>query len=1091
MTARTQLAEAIFRTSDGTSNLRDIDAVILFRDEFTAELDSIKNRSPSQETNNEAPGSGYNSNELNFGESHPVIDRIVFQMLAIKWLLEGSIRKFQRYCLTLGDVECSVVQARCKTTFTDSEDVQLFLVLILSVQLARYVVPSSDGVLGRTVGPYLTPEAMAFEAAMKGDIPLVHRLPENKMAVLLEYLRVASSCNLSQLAVAELVPGNLSVFEHADEAILSKAFGLSITLSFLRMKQDFGRMGDLNFDTMNCVQKQIGSLISGCTTIRDAYNNILRHRGNALEQKGFRHLSVNNSDERALLRLISMGCCVSRSRAEWFARAFYQLPSQQRTTLVKGVTSEGIGEEFAVVPVGMRKLFEEALGNTNGDVTALVNALGSLMRFLTHIFETVEVKAESSSKIVTYSVEFALQMVKSYGFRIDPGVLDRLEIPSLSTPKAVLAVASQYGRSDRPRADVSTVSPTTASHSSTTDTNLVSTIHVKTCRKCSNYFTYEHPGGDIKIICGVPGATQYKAISYVWGNVDQIPVQCKACQAVSRIPMEDGNKFEQLMDLVGPNSTVWLDAISIDQGDHEDIATQVAVMGDIYSKAECVSVFLPSSDIQAYWILADVLQKAEAILSQQFLFTQDSGGEAEEKIGRDCQKFHSNLLALSQGQQRWLYWQRAWTFQEWALASDLEIRCADSLSGLTLTNVKTKILSVGFFLARYKLDAGQYASVNIGFSRGYVPEYLTLLKRLFPREDLFLSNEEVDPEKLFMQTLFPHFEIDELLGIRRSRPPGFLSRLSLMLDAFGSKERKARYEADIICYWASMCNIKYEYLKEDSLAVALQKVLAALRSEGVKIFNFQVNTLARLEVDLQFLEYAKAHRISNTTNKAFLPRAPVFAGRTDTAFHISQSLKRENGLVPLGGEDSIEMRRILTTRLPRFVDLDDRDAVALEFMRIIQGARSDGLGGMVYTDIVLSILNVLDGIPRLKLDRYALVVVDIPVTSAIPWKNGEQDGQRYLSAWTICPRNVHSSPLKVAREALNGTLVLATADEGLEAVGYLTLTHGQSGTYLLPADENGDINIDFVFPQRSDVMITSGGSFQKEVMCVSVQYEVE
>src|SRR4051794_10723076 len=48
-------------------------------------------------------------------------------------------------------------------------------------------------------------------------------------------------------------------------------------------------------------------------------------------------------------------------------------------------------------------------------------------------------------------------------------------------------------------------------------------------------------------------------------------------------------------------------------------------------------------------------------------------------------------------------------------------------------------------------------------------------------------------------------------------------RLSMMLNAMGTNKREARFEADLIACWASMCNIKYDYKKEDSFGVALQK----------------------------------------------------------------------------------------------------------------------------------------------------------------------------------------------------------------------------------------------------------------------------
>lgn len=45
-----------------------------------------------------------------------------------------------------------------------------------------------------------------------------------------------------------------------------------------------------------------------------------------------------------------------------------------------------------------------------------------------------------------------------------------------------------------------------------------------------------------------------------------------------------------------------MDNMSIDQNNQTDVATQVAVMGEIYGRAECVSVLLPESDKEAYEI---------------------------------------------------------------------------------------------------------------------------------------------------------------------------------------------------------------------------------------------------------------------------------------------------------------------------------------------------------------------------------------------------------------------------------------------------------------------------------------------------------
>ena len=61
------------------------------------------------------------------------------------------------------------------------------------------------------------------------------------------------------------------------------------------------------------------------------------------------------------------------------------------------------------------------------------------------------------------------------------------------------------------------------------------------------------------------------------------------------------------MALAGPGSTIWLDNMSIDQSNHEEKASTVAVMGEIYGRAECVSVLFPAEDEEAFRILQDVV----------------------------------------------------------------------------------------------------------------------------------------------------------------------------------------------------------------------------------------------------------------------------------------------------------------------------------------------------------------------------------------------------------------------------------------------------------------------------------------------------
>ena len=110
---------------------------------------------------------------------------------------------------------------------------------------------------------------------------------------------------------------------------------------------------------------------------------------------------------------------------------------------------------------------------------------------------------------------------------------------------------------------------------------------------------------------------------------------------------------------------------------------------------------------------------------------------------------------------------------------------------------------------------------------------------------------------------------------RNTEDERFYARLSIMLNSFGISERDARFQADKICCWASMCNIRYDYQKDDPFAVALQKVLKVLRQRGIQIYNFHVNTQS-LDVDVQFLKYASEHQLCNATSRTISPLRSYF-----------------------------------------------------------------------------------------------------------------------------------------------------------------------------------------------------------------------
>jgi Heterokaryon incompatibility protein (HET)/MYND finger len=654
--------------------------------------------------------------------------------------------------------------------------------------------------------------------------------------------------------------------------------------------------------------------------------------------------------------------------------------------------------------------------------------------------------------------------------------------------------------------------PATEKYGSSSGEDPNSAIHLRSCRKCSPHFSYVLPNAkSVTILVGVPNPSiKYKAISHVWGNPVPITMVCDQCRATHTINLKSRATFYHIIALAGPDSMIWLDNMSINQGDPEDVASQVSVMGDIYSHAECVSVLLPMSDGEAFKLLESVTDTAGKLLDRkwQFEYSQERSYDIQLPDGswkrntpdnelKDtsilAQKYFEEIRKLEEALPRFTYWKRAWTFQEWSLAHDIEIARDDTSVAISsppniskLEHVKSQIVYVAIMMCDYKLRRHQHANIDVGFSRGFAATKLNSVKRLFPLEDVFLSFEEVNRSELVFQIGMPNEGTNEILGLRpvprsvRDPEMQFRARLSVMLNSFADirNQREARFQADLVCCWAAMCNLSYNYLKGDTLGCAMIKVIRELRQRGLTVYNFQSSDNANAEIDFSFFRYAHAHPQTNATNRAEFLGQPIFTGRADTATHFMY------GLAPLETSSPkvipekcgpVSVRRLQDAYVIAITDLRDEAGVLDAFNMVTSGNSDD----MLFYQIGRSVLSVLRDIPEPLRNERKLV------TTAIRTTRG-----RRLFAWTLCPSGASVSALFVGREEMNGTLVLAMLDSDCETIhigttarlgevsdtfsaiiiGYLTISDHQSGTFLVQVDPQGSIDMSFETPIRGDIL---------------------
>jgi hypothetical protein len=597
----------------------------------------------------------------------------------------------------------------------------------------------------------------------------------------------------------------------------------------------------------------------------------------------------------------------------------------------------------------------------------------------------------------------------------------------------------------------------------------VETVRVECCRFCA--FRYEIKLANheiVTVLCGEPEAgVQYKAISYLWEDVSRgVHLRCQACARVKWIPMRDSKKLWQILKFVRGGCNVWLDAMSIDQDDPEDKNSQIMIMGDIYRQAQTASVFLPQSDSEAYDRLKELAITSNRILhclGSVAVDTVDSRMTTDSGFGKSMDilvpQFSRNLELFEKSTAKWLYGTRAWTFQEWARAAEIEITYEGIPNNGAVQNIKNLIFMASSIIGQYiVLSCKSKPLAYQARLRAKNGITLNRVSALLPFGDFLVADDAEAPDKQRMSTcLSPLHSTDSGTYVHPHSGSGRASELRsllvLALTAMSLSKRSAGYEADLVACWASMCNIPYEYNPHDTFAISLHKVVTVLRQRGFRIYNFHVNTYGG-ETDLKFMEYAAAMRMSNGVGQPYLSGSPILVGRVDTLTHLKHCLETPAHLEILPTSFDVALRIVDSYTISSSIGCSDISKMLAILRDVVVGtADSD------------HVIDVIDKIEEFLLDfslkhperlaKYVMVPVSVTIRdSATDWA---------LPVWGFCDSNLILSDMFVARESLNGTLVLArhTHTEQTELICYLNVTHQRHGTYLVKCDEDGTIDIAF------------------------------
>lgn len=166
---------------------------------------------------------------------------------------------------------------------------------------------------------------------------------------------------------------------------------------------------------------------------------------------------------------------------------------------------------------------------------------------------------------------------------------------------------------------------------------------------------------DVNVQDPARGPFDYDAISYRWGDLgerSEIRLNCTMQFSITKSLYLALKHLRSRTDLV----VIWADGICIDQSNTEERNTQVALMGQIFSRASRVRIFLGTADDDD-----DVPAAMKLIRDCAFMY-EDSGVVSRVLCDEKGSIALTRLLARS-------YWQRMWVFQEIILGRHNIIHC--------------------------------------------------------------------------------------------------------------------------------------------------------------------------------------------------------------------------------------------------------------------------------------------------------------------------------------------------------------------------------------------------------------------------------
>lgn len=422
-------------------NADDDEALVMIKDAFEPELERLKNASTAPEPGTgEAQGHSSSPSYRLFKREYGEVNRTLVSILALKWIWNQDYDAFtssQNKFVKLKPETFDKIHELFKNGLPREADRFHLLTSTIINDLGKdpTLVEKVSEITGLSA-ENINHDVVIYEAAKARIIPCIDRLTDEHRDELLLGLRLGSTLNGAQLAQAENVPGNL-------EGLLEmRGHRHAFDLKFLELILDVaGAAGHLDSRCAKMMIEPVAQaylttyevaldIIEGRSSLRQGYDTVLTRRADMLAEKGFRPLSVQQPQERALLRMLLMSRTADAEQAHILSEAFDALPLAKRTRLVNGLNVDGYQDGKAILPYYMPAMFSYAIENVAKEPKPTkIRAMSSLMRFLTRVLSGTRPVPGKEGEVIERNLMFARETITSERFKDDPTTLDKLHIP--------------------------------------------------------------------------------------------------------------------------------------------------------------------------------------------------------------------------------------------------------------------------------------------------------------------------------------------------------------------------------------------------------------------------------------------------------------------------------------------------------------------------------------------------------------------------------------------------------------------------------------------------------------------------------------